>query len=148
MKILKFGDRNRTKQIVGEESRTQQHLAAETDVNAIMRKYEKTGVLTHVARYAGEYGDFSGVPDYQTGLNMVMAADEMFSSLPARIRDRFNNDPARFIAFATDAKNLEELQKMGLAPTPAPPPEPQIVKVVGTVPDASPEKKANPKGDQ
>lgn len=153
MKILKFGDRNRTKQIVGEETRTQQHLAAETDVNAIMRKYEKTGVLTHVARYAGEYGDFSGVPDYQTGLNMVMAADEMFSSLPARIRDRFNNDPARFIAFATNADNLEELRKMGLAPELPKPPEPSLVKVVSEDQDASSAKptkaaKANPQGDQ
>jgi len=54
---------------------------AETDVNNIMRKYEKTGILTHVARYAGEYGDFSGVPDYKEGLERIMAANEMFDSL-------------------------------------------------------------------
>lgn len=81
-----------------------------------MAKYQKTGVLTHVNQYAGQYGDFSGVPDYKTGLERIQAADEMFMSLPAKIRDRFSNDPANFIAFATDEKNLEEMREMGLAP--------------------------------
>jgi len=93
---------------------------AETDVNNIMRKYEKTGILTHVARYAGEYGDFSGVPDYKEGLERIMAANEMFDSLPARLRDRFGNDPAKFIDFATNPENLDELRTMGLAPMEAP----------------------------
>jgi len=81
-----------------------------------MAKYQKTGVLQHVNTYAGEYGDFSDVPDYKTGLERVQAADAMFASLPSAIRDKFHNDPAKFIDFATDEKNLEEMQKMGLAP--------------------------------
>lgn len=152
-KIMKFGDRNRTKTVVGAVSLTQQNMAQETDVNAIMAKYEKHGILTHVARYAGQYGDFSGVPDYKTGLELVMAADEMFSSLPARIRERFGNDPAKFIEFATDSKNQEELIKMGLAPRPAEPPKPQLVQVVEPDEEANAAKpraaaKSNPKGDQ
>lgn len=142
VKILKFGERRRVLQVVGEHSLTQQNMAEETDINFIMKKYEKQGILTHVARYAGEYGDFSGVPDYQTGLNMVMAAEEMFQSLPARIRDRFGNDPAQFIEFATDKKNQDELIKMGLAPQPAEPPKPQLVQVVEPAEPPSPPKVA------
>lgn len=136
-----YDPHSRVKQHVGEESRTQQHMAGETDINNIMRKYEKTGILTHVSRYAGQYGDFSGVPDYKTGVELVMAADEMFMSLPAKIRDRFNNDPAQFIDFATDEENLEELRSMGLAPKLPAPPEPQLVKVVPEAePDTAPKK--------
>jgi len=154
MKIRKFGDRSAVKQHIGEdESRTQQHMLAETDVNNIMAKYQKTGILTHVARYAGEYGDFSGVPDYKTGLEMVMAADEMFSSLPSSIRERFGNDPAKFINFATNPDNIEDLRKLGLAPPEAEPPKPQLVQVVEPPETPSPAKPAKgvqkpDKGDQ
>lgn len=134
--IRKFGQRKAVKQHVGEASLTQQHLAEETDINYILAKYQKTGVITHVAKFAGQYGDFSGVPDYKTGLEMVMAADDMFMSLPSSIRDRFGNDPAQFIAFATDEKNHDEMIKMGLAPRPAEPPKPQLVQVVE--PDETP----------
>lgn len=113
----------RVKQHIGERSRTQQHLRDETDINHIMRKYEKTGILTHVARYAGEYGDFSGVPDYKTGIERIQAAEDMFMSLPARIREKFQNDPGKFIDFATNPENQAELRTLGLAP-----PEPPVAE--------------------
>lgn len=149
-KILAFGDRQRTKQHVGEESLTQQHMQAETDVNNIMAKYQKHQIITHVSKYAGEYGDFSGVPDYREGLERIMAAEEMFQSLPAKIRDRFANDPANFIEFATNAENLPELRKMGLAPPEAEPPKPQLVQVVEPPEGGKPpSKKPKPEqGDQ
>lgn len=144
LKIRRYGDRKRVKQHVGEDTLVQQNMAGETDINNIMAKYQKTGLLTHVARYAGNYGDFSEVPDYKTGVERVMAAEEMFMSLPAKIRDRFNNDPGKFIEFATDEKNLEEMRSMGLAPEAPMPPEPQLVKVVAEPeePEVPPKSKA------
>lgn len=120
-----FEPSKRFKQHVGEDSMVQQNLAESTDINAIMAKYRKTGILTHVQTYAGMYGDFSGVPDYKTGLERVQAAQEMFLSLPADVREKFGNDPGKFIDFATNKENLPELQKMGLAPIPAPTPDPK-----------------------
>lgn len=148
-----LADHKRVMQHVGEDTRVQQHLAEETDINFIMAKYQKTGLLTHVSRYAGEYGDFSSVPDYQTGLDRIRAADEMFESLPAKIRDRFGNNPANFIGFATDPENLQELRKMGLAPPEPEPPKPSLVQVV-EAPEATkvasqkPSAKTPPGGDQ
>lgn len=110
----------RHKQHVGEHSRTQQNLRQETDINYIMAKYQKTGLLTHVNTHAGQYGDFSVVPDYKTGMDQIRAADEMFMSLPAKIRDRFKNDPGEFIDFATNPENLQEMRELGLAPPAAP----------------------------
>lgn len=132
MEFRKFGDRPRVKQEIGENpGQVQKHLAAETDVNNIMRKYQKTGELRHVTTMAAEYGDFSSAPDYRSAMDQLIAADALFMELPAKVRDKFGNDPARFIEFATDEKNLDDLRKMGLAPPAPPPPEPQLVKVVG-----------------
>ncbi|AJK28258.1 putative minor capsid protein [Eel River basin pequenovirus] len=96
------------------KSLTQQNFRGETDINFIMKKYEKHGVIEHLNRYAGDYSDVTGVQDYQTSLNQVMAAQEMFMSLPASIRGRFDNDPAQFLAFATDGENVDEMRNLGL----------------------------------
>lgn len=142
LEIRKFGDRKRIKQEQGpEDSLVQQHLVDDTDINKIMAKYAKTGQFSHVVQMAGQYGDFSEVPDYKTAMEHIMASNELFMELPAKVRDRFGNDPAQFIEFATDENNLEELRKMGLAPAAPLPPEPQLVKVVKEAEAPTPEPK-------
>lgn len=141
--IRKLGDRKRVRQEQGpEESMVQQSLQDDTDINNIMAKYRKTGVFQHVTPLAAEYGDFSNVPDYKTAMEQIMLSNELFMELPAKVRDRFGNDPAQFITFATDEKNLDELRSLGLAPEAPLPPEPQLVKVVKEPdgPEASPKK--------
>lgn len=99
----------------GSVSRTKQSFAKECDINHIMSRYEKTGLIAHVNRVQGQYGDFAGPPDYQEAMNMVVRAGDMFMSLPAKVRARFGNDPGEFLAFVTDAANAEEVVKLGLA---------------------------------
>lgn len=111
-----FDPGRKIRQHVGEGTQVQQHFRDETDINRIMSKYQKTGVITHLARYAGQYGDFSDIPDYQSGLNRIRESQEMFMTLPSDIRAKFKNDPGEFIAFASDPENLKEMQDMGLAP--------------------------------
>ena len=48
-------------------------------------------------------------------MNVIRAAEEAFNAMPAEVRDRFQNDPGRFLEFANDASNYEEALKMGLA---------------------------------
>jgi len=132
-------------------SLTHQSMAPECDINTIMRKYERTGVLEHRNTYEGTYGDFSDAPsDYHESMNQVLAADEMFETLPAKIRRRFHNDPGVFLDFATNPENQDELIKLGLAtarPEPLlepiqPSPEPKAPKAA---PAASP---SPDKGDE
>ena len=59
-------------------------------------------------------GDFSGIGDYHTALNRVIAAQDEFEALPAQIRARFNNDPAELIEFLEDDKNRPEAETLGL----------------------------------
>ncbi len=97
-------------------SKTHQAMAPECDVNSIMRKYEKTGVLSHTNSFEGRYADFTFTPiDYQESINAVMAADEAFGALPARVRQRFHNDAGSFVEFCSNPANHDELVKLGLA---------------------------------
>lgn len=104
-------------------SLTRQEFKAECDINNIMRKYFRTGMLTHVNKYEGQYGDCPAV-DFQEALNIVQRGGEMFAELPAKVRARFENDPAQFLAFVDDEDNREEAVLLGLIEAPTEPPEP------------------------
>ena len=122
-------------------SRTRQEFKAECDINTIMRQYSQTGVLSHVNRAEPRFMDFSNVPDLATSLSFLMQADEAFMSLPAVVRREFDNDARKFVEFAENSENLDQLRSWGLAkPIEAPPP-PMEVRVV----DPSPAPPAPPK---
>jgi len=98
-----------------EKGRTVQSEAASCDVNRIVETFKKTGVLPQVGgRAAPQYGDFSEVPSYQEALGIIERAEEAFSALPARVRQRFGNDPAAVVAFVADPRNREEAARLGL----------------------------------
>jgi len=94
-------------------SLTKQSFRDECDINNILRKFNVTGELP-VGSVQPQYGDFSGITDYQSALNAVMAAQDSFLALPAKVRSRFDNDPAYFIEFASDEANKDEMKALGL----------------------------------
>uniref|UniRef100_UPI0040478447 hypothetical protein n=1 Tax=Algoriphagus sp. TaxID=1872435 RepID=UPI0040478447 len=94
-------------------SRTKQSFKEECDINTILKRFNITGQLP-VGPLQPQYGDFSGVVDYQTALNAVIAAQESFNALPATLRNRFANDPAAFVDFCSDESNREEMIRLGL----------------------------------
>lgn len=49
----------------------------------------------------------------------IQAADANFASLPAEIRQKFNNDTGQFLEFVNNDENIEAMQEMGLIPKPA-----------------------------
>lgn len=96
------------------ESLTQQQFKAECDVNNILAKYKKTGLISHLAKHKGNFGDFSNFEDYQTSLHKVMQAQESFGHLPSELRNKFQNDPGKLIEYLGDKANDEEAIKYGL----------------------------------
>ena len=62
-----------------------------------------------------QFVDFEETFDFQSSMNVIRAAEEAFNAMPAEVRDRFQNDPGRFLEFANDASNYDEALKMGLA---------------------------------
>lgn len=97
-----------------------QSFQDECDINTIMSRYEKTGLIEHVKDVQGSYGDFTSVDDYHASLNKVISAQEAFYKLPSSIRARFDNDPSHLMAFLEDPENRSEAVKLGLIdPTPS-----------------------------
>lgn len=101
------------------ESRTKQSHKMECDINTIMRQFYKTGLVKHVNRYQGDYSDMPEVEDFQEALAIQQQAEEAFDSLPSKLRSRFHNEPAEFLAFVYDPANKEELVRMGLCKPPS-----------------------------
>lgn len=103
-------------------SMTKQAFKDECDVNMIMKKFERTGMVAHLAQYQGSYADVSAGLDFQASLDMVQRAHDAFMTLPAKVRKRFENDPGAFLDFVNDPANEKEMIELGLkeAPQPAP----------------------------
>lgn len=94
-------------------SLAQQQFKDECDINNILRQFNITGLLPE-SPLSPRYGDFTGIGDYQSALNAVIAAEDGFMALPADIRSRFANDPAMLIDFLADEGNRAEAEKLGL----------------------------------
>lgn len=95
-------------------SLTQQQFKEEADINTIVDRFMKSGVLPSPS-VMPQYVDFEGVFDYQTAMNVIRAADENFMRLDAKIRARFNNSPQQFLEFFANPENTEEAIRLGLA---------------------------------
>ena len=95
-------------------SLTHQSFKDECDVYKIIRKYDRTGLLSHVNTAKALYGDYTTVNEYRESLHIVLAASEAYDSLPAALRRRFI-DPGEFMEFVTNPANHEECVSLGLA---------------------------------
>jgi len=105
-------------------SMAKQSFKAECDINNIMRGYQRTGAINHFATHQPQYA-YCPSEDFREALEIVQQGRELFAALPSSLRTRFGNDPAEFLAFVQDDKNLEEARALGLCKpseaTPLPP---------------------------
>lgn len=98
-------------------SLTQQHCAEDCDVNEIVARAARTGILGDpmmIANKVASFGDFSGVGDYKSCLDKVLAAQQGFLALPLDLRTRFDNDPGKLLDFIGDPANFDECVKLGI----------------------------------
>lgn len=93
--------------------RTKQSFKAECDINVIMERYQKTGVLDFAQKHEAQYGDCTGL-DFTAAMQVVVDARNMFNDLPSSVRARFGNDPAQLLDFVQHPENREEAIKLGL----------------------------------
>lgn len=109
---------------------TQQNGKEEADINTIVNRFLKTGLVPQVP-VPPTYQQFDDVFDFQTAMNVVAAGKASFEKMPADIRDAFHNNPQLFVETIDTwlaepnseirEKNLELLRAMNLA-VPAGPP--------------------------
>jgi phage internal scaffolding protein len=93
--------------------KTQQHQKDECDINKIIKRYDKHGVITHLTRNKPRFIDVGEV-EFQDAMNLVVDAQEMFNELPAETRNRFANSPGNLLGFIQDENNYEEAKKYDL----------------------------------
>jgi len=129
-----------------DSSMTQQSFKDECDINVIVRRNEATGLLTHVNRNDPIWGaDLGDAMDYKSSLDYINEANARFMALPAHVRARFQNDPARLLDFINDDKNYDEAKALGLVngsqnlPEPEPVPNPAPVRKALRKPAETPE---------
>lgn len=112
-------------------SKTHQSFAKDADINNIMSRYAKTGVLVDPLKVdlgrQPHFGDFSDIADFNTLVNRVQQAQDDFMTLPALVRRRFNNNVQECIEFIADPANLKEAVAMKLLPDSMLPKEPEVV---------------------
>lgn len=131
-----------------QRSLTKQQFKEDADINNILRKYETQGLLPELMAGEPQYGDFTEVPEYLEALNIVNTAQQQFAALPSEVRDRFGNDPARFLEFTSNPENSEELVKMGLATLPEPPREDPGHKLLGEIRDELKRPRGRPRKEE
>lgn len=97
-------------------SMTQAQFQDECDINKIMDRYMRTGCLSDPLNRMrpGTYGDFTEMGDYMENMNKIVQAREMFDALPAKVRERFGNNPGAMIDFVMDPANQKEAIDLGL----------------------------------
>lgn len=117
-------------------SRTKQSFRKMTDINTLVEKYKRTGQFAHTNKRTPFYGDVSNMKSYEDALKVVIHARETFEALPVRVRERFDYDPAKMVAFFSDPENLPEAISKGWA-LPRPSPEPKAVPQGSSAPSGA-----------
>lgn len=90
------------------EGRTIQSHTKECDVNQIMKKYARTGTISHLAKHQASYGEVAAT-DLHEAMNLIKRAEDMFGELPNEIRKEFENNPQKFFAYVNDPANIDDL---------------------------------------
>lgn len=97
------------------DSLAQQHFRDECDVNVIVDRYVKTGVIEHTAEIPPHFADVSDIPmNLFDAYNAVEAAEAAFMDLPAKLRKSLDNDPSRLSEWLSDPSNRQAAVEYGL----------------------------------
>ncbi len=98
--------------------RTRQDQKDSCDLNLMMRKYLKQGVLPRLNTKTPVYDDFSTALSYHESLDRIKRADILFAALPAQLRASCENDPAQLIAYVEGGEHIDELVDLGVMEAP------------------------------
>ncbi len=128
------------------KSLTQQQFKDEADINVVMSRFSKTGVLGNpesARSRTPKFGDFSNV-DFQSASEVVANAQSDFEGLPSDVRAKFGNDVQELLDFVADPANKDSAISMGLLPKD---PENAVSNEPSGSPVAPVEPPATPDGD-
>lgn len=94
--------------------RTKQSFKDDCDINVIMDRHTKTGVVNHLNRALPQYGDFSEANGLKDAMDRVFAAEQLFAGLESRIRKAAANSPHQMLQMLATEDGAYALQEAGL----------------------------------
>lgn len=99
-----------------DESLSIQSARDECDINQILKRVA-AGAMPQLNEHQPMWGEdvSATADDFKSAMDLVRSAQADFMALPANIRARFRNDPAEYLAFFEDEKNIPEAIELGLA---------------------------------
>jgi len=93
------------------DGRTKQSFKDETDINVILKRAQKSGTISHLAKHEGRYADFSNFDFLNTQI-MLAQGGQIFADLPVELRSEFNQSPAQFFKYVNDPANVDRLSEL------------------------------------
>lgn len=108
----------------GDKRLTVQASTDEVDINKIVKRVIK-GQGVPVFNGKPFYGDVSELGGLQDSIIKVQKANDLFLAYPAHIREKFDNDPVKFVEYMSDSENMAEAIEIGLAEAPKDKKEPK-----------------------
>lgn len=112
----------------GSDTPVEQSHRDQCDVNEIIRRFKRNGLLDHQNHRQPMYGDFTAASSLQESIELVTAAQDDFDSIPAKVRAAALNSPVQFLEMLSTPEGVAILEKAGLevseegSPTPHVPP--------------------------
>jgi len=107
---------------------TDQSYKKASDINNIMKQYQKTGLLNEPNRALAKYVDNTLAIPLEDAHRLVNEATELFHQLPIQLRKQMDNNPLNLESFLSDPDNRAQLIQHGLIKadegTPSPSPQP------------------------
>ncbi len=91
-----------------DDGRTKECYKDECDISKIMARFDRTGTISHVAKFQGVYADFSDF-DFHEQTRRLTQGREVFDGLPAEVRREFGQSPQKFFDFVNDPANKDDL---------------------------------------
>lgn len=100
--------------VMDQQSKTKQEFRDIQMPANVVRRFRESGDPAVLQQRNAMYQDLAGMPDdFASAMGFVRRAQEAFMELDPLIREQFDNDPGRFLAWY-DQQSDEALDELGL----------------------------------
>jgi hypothetical protein len=125
---------NKIYQTTATDGITEQHHTESCDINKILQTFMQTGIMPPTT-INPQYGDLSDKSlQFNEAMLQIANAKSLFEELPDNIRERFDNEPYKFLQFAEQESNHDAMVEMGLINAPASPPVDEALPIADEAP--------------
>jgi len=93
------------------DGRTKQSFRDQTNINKILARAQKTGTLSHMSKFQGEYADYSDFDFLEAQIKLARGT-EIFEQLPSEVKREFGQQPQAFFEFVNNVDNRDDLKRV------------------------------------